>query len=194
MCEEILKAVRADSLLALLLDLIVVNGQKLRRDGAVKHIKKRILQRPILSRIGNIAYVGTDLGFCQTEVDVVHARMITVVGTPAVNVLAEILGADIQTVGLVGDVHQNLRAFAGLGVFIGDRIIILCVPDILKMLQNRLADIDDAHFSAELPGHNDSVVFGAGGRSETGHRTGNHVFRRKAKLFHGHGTDQNGEG
>lgn len=64
--EEVLQAVRADGILALLLDLIVMYRQKLRCYGAVKHIVERGLEDAILGLARDIADVRANLSLGQT--------------------------------------------------------------------------------------------------------------------------------
>ena len=92
--EEVLQAVRADILLALLLDLIVVDGQQLGRYRAVENIPQCVGEDLVLSVLGNVSHACTNLSFGKTHVDIVHAGVVAVVGAPAVDKLAEILGAE----------------------------------------------------------------------------------------------------
>lgn len=102
--EEVLQAVGADGLLALLLDHVVVDRQQLGRHRAVEHVVERGLELFILGGRSDIADVCAHLRLRDTEVDVIVGRVVTVVGAPAVDELAEILGADVETVDLVGQV------------------------------------------------------------------------------------------
>ena len=119
--------------------------------------------------------------------------MVAVVGAPAVDILAEVLGADVETVALVGDVHQHLGALARLGVFIGDGIIVMRMTDVVEMLIDALGDVDHADLSAELFGHDDRVGLGARRGAEARHRAGDHIRRGQTHALHGHRADHDGK-
>ena len=68
--------------------------------------------------------------------------MVAVVGRPAERELREIPRPDDEAVFRVRDVHQNLRALAGLRVFIHDGPVFGIVPDVAEVHVDRLLDID----------------------------------------------------
>ena len=193
MREEVLKRVGADGVLALLLYLVIMDGQKLRRDGAVQHIPQRGSKHLVVRGLGNVAHVRANLRLCQAEVDVIVAGMVAIEGAPAVHELAEILCADVKAVDLVGDIQQHLSTLTRLRVFKGDGIVVMRVADIVKVLVNRLADVDDANLRAELLRHYDSVGLRAGGGAEAGHGAGHDVRRGQAHALDGHGADHDGK-
>ena len=194
MGEEVLQAVGAHGVLTLLLDLVVMDGEKLGRDRAVQYVPEGRGQDLVLGVGGNVPQVRTDLGLGQAQIYVVHAGMVAVIGAPAVDELAEVLGAHIQAVDLVGDVHEHLGALSGLGVFKGDAVIVMGVADVVKMLVDGLADINDPDLRAALLGHDDGVGLGAGGSAEAGQGAGHHVRGGQAHALHGHGADHDGQG
>ena len=108
-------------------------------------------------------------------VDIVHAGVVAVVGAPAVDKLAEILGADIKTVDLVCNVHEHLRALTSLGVFKCDGVVVVGVADIVKVLVHALADIDYTNLGADLLGDDDGIGLRAGGGAEAGEGAGNDI-------------------
>ena len=120
--------------------------------------------------------------------------MVAVVCAPAVNKLAEILRAHVEAVDLVGNVHENLGAFTGLGILKGDGVIVVSVADVVKVLIHGLADVNYADFGADLLGNNDGVGFCTGRGAEAGERAGNDVGGRKAHLLDRHRADHDGEG
>ena len=68
--------------------------------------------------------------------------MIPVVGSPAKGQFGKVAGTDHQTVFLVGYVHQDLSAFAGLAVFVGHVMNRWVVTDIFEMLEAGILDGD----------------------------------------------------
>ena len=60
--------------------------------------------------------------------------MVTVVGAPAECQLRKVSGTDHKAVLLVGDIHQDLGPFAGLGVLVGGIHHFRIVADVLEML------------------------------------------------------------
>ena len=193
MGEEVLQAVGADGVLTLLLDEVVMYRQKLRSDGAVKHVIERGLENLVLGLAGDVADVCAHLGLGQAKVHVVHAGMVAVIGAPAVDKLAEILGADVKAVDLIGDVHEHLRALTRLRVLKGNGVIVMRVADIVKVLVDGLADVDNANLRADLLGDDDGVGLGAGRGAEAGQSAGDDVRARKPHFLHGHGADHDGK-
>ena len=119
--------------------------------------------------------------------------MVAVIGAPAVDELAEILGADVKAVELIGDIHEHLRALARLRVLEGDGVIVMRMTDIVKVLVDALADVDNADFRADLLGDDDGVGLGAGGGAEAGHSAGDDVRRGQPQLLDRHRADHDGK-
>lgn len=68
---------------------------------------------------------------------------------------------DVKAVELIGDIHEHLRALARLRVLEGDGVIVMRMTDIVKVLVDALADVDNADFRADLLGDDDGVGLGA---------------------------------
>ena len=62
----------------------------------------------------------TDERFRNSAVDSVHGHVVAVVGCPAECQFGKVSRADDQAARLVGDVHQDLGAFASLRIFVRD--------------------------------------------------------------------------
>ena len=71
------------------------------------------------------------------------------VGGPAQRQLAQVARADHQTALHVGDVHQYLRALAGLTVFIGRRAVFGIESDVAEVLRAGVADRNFADRDAQ---------------------------------------------
>ncbi len=76
--------------------------------------------------------------------------MVAVEGTPAQGDFGEIAGTDDDAADGVGDVHENLGAFAGLAVFVDHVEIFGVVADILEVAGDGLGDVDRAQFGADF--------------------------------------------
>ncbi len=118
-------------------------------------------------------------------VDAVHRHLVAVVGGPAECQLAQVARADDDAVLLVGDVHQNLRAFARLRIFVGRRVIRGIDADIAEMLFARLADRDFAHGDPQPPHQFEGVAVGAVRRAEARHRDAENPRAVEPQLVEG---------
>ena len=78
----------------------------------------------------------------------VHGHVIGVVGAPAERNFGEVTRADNDSAFAVRDVHQYLRALAGLHVLVSHVEFLRVVPDVGKMLEACLLDIDGTEFHA----------------------------------------------
>ena len=192
--EKVLQGVAANAVLALLLDHVVVDGQQLGGYGAVQHVIEGGFEHRVLRGAGDVRHRGANLGFRHADVHIVHGGVVTVVGAPPVNILRQILRAHIQTVDLVGNVHQDHGAHSRLGIFKGDGVIVMGVADVVKVLIYTLADVNHAHFASPLLCHHHGVALGAAGGTEAGHGHGDHVLAGQAHPPDGQGTDHHGQG
>ena len=66
-------------------------------------------------------------------VHTIHRHMVAVVGGPSERQLRQITCADDQPVFRIGQIHQYLRAFACLRVFVNYVVIAFLVPDVVKV-------------------------------------------------------------
>jgi len=76
------------------------------------------------------------------DVDSIHAHVVAIVGTPSEGQFAEVARADDQSAILVAQVHEDLRAFACLRVFVGCIVDGGVVADVGKMLCDGLGNAD----------------------------------------------------
>lgn len=106
--------------------------------------------------------------------------MIAVEGAPAERRLGEVSGADDESARLSGDVHEDLGAFARLGVFVGEVVLGGGVLDVAQVLLERGVDGCFAHGDTELL----AEPFGIVARSRAGARAGhgNGVDAREAEA------------
>ena len=95
--------------------------------------------------------------------------MVAVVGGPAQRQLAQVARADHQTALHVGDVHQYLRALAGLTVFIGRRAVFGIESDVAEVLRAGVADRNFADRDAQPAHQFQRGVVGAVRGAEAGH-------------------------
>ena len=114
--------------------------------------------------------------FRHADVDVVHRHVVAVESAPAQCQLGEIAGADHESAKLVGQVHQDLRAFAGLRIFIRDIEQVFVVVDILKMLLDRVVNPNDPELGASGLHQLFGIGAGALAGAEAGHGDGDNSF------------------
>ena len=118
--------------------------------------------------------------------------MIGVVGCPTERKLGQVARADHEAAELVGKVHKDLRAFAGLGVLVGDVRHTRVVADVGEMRANGLADRDGAKVDAQLLGQALGVGLGAARRAEAGH--GHRMDARAGQPQHIEGAHRDEQG
>ena len=120
--------------------------------------------------------------------------MVTVVGSPAQGQLAEIPGADDQSARLIGHVHEHLGPLPGLGVLIGDVLILRVVADVPEVTAHRVPDGDGPQGGPHVLRQEDGVVLRPLRGAEAGHGDGNDVTGVPVEHPHGQGGDQQGQG
>ena len=115
------------------------------------------------------------------RVDVVHRHVVAVVGAPAQRQLREVARADDEPADLVGDVHQDLRALARLGVFVGHVVLALVVADVPEVLPHGVADGDHPQRRAQDLGQPLGVAARARRGAEAGHGDGDDPRARQPR-------------
>ena len=136
-----MELIGAHQILGLLGDHPVLRRQQLRTHRRVKNVIKDILQFFVAAGIRVIPYQMADQRLGNRCIHPVHGHMVSVVGGPAQCQFRHISRTNDQCIFLVCDVHQHLRAFPGLPVFIGNIMAFHILPDIGKMSGHRFSDI-----------------------------------------------------
>ena len=184
-----MQLVRTHEVLGLLRDLAVARRrQQLRRDRRVKHVVEhggkvgpRLASRarsrkPRFSAcrglVRHVAHEVPHERLGHAGVHAVHAHVVGVVGCPAQRKLGEVARAHHEAALPVRDVHEDLRALAGLRVLVGHGVVGLVVPDVGKVLAHGRRDGDLSQLTAERLAHGTGVVMRAHGRAKAGHRDG----------------------
>ena len=108
----------------------------------------------------------------------VHAHVIRVVSAPSERKLAQVSRADQKPAVLVGKIHQNLRAFACLRIFVGYILHAWVVPDVAHVPECRVADRDLQKLRAKGAHQITGIVIGAARCAEAGHCDAKDIFRR----------------
>ena len=133
--EEVVQFVRADQVLCLLLDVaVLVCRDQFGADRRVDDIQQGEAGGIVHLVIGNPFDQVFDQCFRDAAVHAVHRHMVAVVGRPAERKLRQVAGADHEAAGLVGNVHQHLRALARLAVFIGHVVYGFVMADVGEVL------------------------------------------------------------
>ncbi len=101
--------------------------------------------------------------------------------------------ADHKAAHGVCHIHEHLRPLPGLGVFKDYVFVFKAVADILKMLHDGFAYIDDLQFRAQLLGKQYSVAFGSVRCAEAGHRHRPKIFAPQAHHIYCPGAGKHGE-
>ena len=125
------------------------------------------------------------------RVDGVHAHVVAVIGSPAERQLRQVARADDKTASLVGQVHQNLRALAGLAVLVGHVLNCRVVLNVLEVLLHSRVDRNLAEAHTQVAGKRLGIRLGAMRRAKAGHGHGRDTGARQAQCIEGaHGYKQ----
>ncbi len=111
--------------------------------------------------------------------------MVAVEGHPAQRSLGEIARAHHQPARGIADIHENLRAFARLGVFVGYAEIVWIMADVAKVLRNGGGDVDLAQGDAQVIGQRFGVAARARGCAEARHGNGDDALQRQREYVEG---------
>ena len=166
------------------------SGQQLRGHRGVQNILQHVVKLRLLPVPGEISHQMPDQGLRDRGVDAVHAHVVPVVGTPAQGQLAEVSGADDQAPAGVGNVHQHLGPFPGLGVFVGDGMVLRVVADVPEVAADTLGDIHRPEGRPHLLRQKHRVVPGPVCGAEAGHGDGDDVRQGAVQQLHGKAGNQ----
>ena len=108
--------------------------------------------------------------------------MISIIGSPPERKFREITRTDHHSPELVGEIHENLRAFTSLRVLIRDIMHIRVLSDILKMLKHSLRDVHfaDIHTQALHEAH--CIAMRTSRRTEARHGDSHDAFAVELEL------------
>ena len=187
-----MEIVRSDDILGLLCDLAVLCGKKLGADGRIENVKQASL-RFALHRACEISNEVADERLRNVRVHAVHGHMVAVVGGPAERNLGKVTRTDNEAARLVGDIHDDLRAFARLRVFKGNVVVIFIVSDILEVNGDRSLDIDGSDGRTERLCKQNGVALGSLRGAEARHGDGDDVLSVSAEKVHRSCRDQKRE-
>ena len=151
---------------------LLICGKEFRADGRIDDIEERCCTNRVLllDLLGQVAYQRADEGLRNGDVDGIHRHVVAIISRPSKCQFRQIAGTHHKTVGLIGNVHQNLRALSGLCVFISDIVHFCVVIYVRKMLHYGLSDIHFAHCDAKCLHQLNRIVVGASRCAESGHR------------------------
>jgi hypothetical protein len=122
--EEVVELVGSDQHLRLLGDLAVVAGrEQFGADRGRHDVLEDGAFGADMAGVGRPADEVLHQGLRHADVHVIHRHVVGVERAPAERGFGKVARADDEAVALVGDVHQDLRAFAGLGVLEGDVVL-----------------------------------------------------------------------
>ena len=116
--------------------------------------------------------------------------MVAIVGGPAERQFRQIAGTHHKTIGLVGNVHQNLRAFARLCVLVRDIAEGCVVIYVGKMLHYGFSDVYFAQCDAKCLHEANCIVVCAIGCAESGHCDPDNSTSIQAEKIKRAGADQ----
>ena len=140
--EEIVQLIWANQVLRLLLNGAVCRGwQQLRRNRCVQDVAQNVSNFVLALLLISVCAVINkvpDQRLWYRSIYAVHGHLVTVIRCPTKRQLGKVARANDHAAHLVGDVHQNLRALASLGVFVHNIVNILIVADVGKVLQHRI--------------------------------------------------------
>lgn len=129
------------------------------------------------------------------RVDGIHAHVVTVIGSPAECQLRQVARADDKAASLIGQIHQNLRALAGLAVLVGHVLHGRIVLNVLEVLLHGRVDRNLAEAHAKVASERLGIRLGTMRRAKAGHGHGSDACARqpqRIKGAHGHKQCQRG--
>ena len=190
-----MQLVRAHQILGLLRNLAVARGrQKLGGHRRIEDIEQDLGNTPAKD-ISRIAHQMAHKRLGHARVDGVHAHVVAVIGSPAERQLRQVARADDKTASLVGQIHQNLRALAGLTVLVGHVLHSRVMLDILKVLLHGRVNRNLAEAHTQVAGKRLGIRLGAMRRAKAGHGHGSDARARQPQCIegtHGHKQRQRG--
>ena len=119
--------------------------------------------------------------------------MVCIVGTPAESNFGQVTSTDDNTAFLVAEIHEDLRTFTSLDIFVGHVRHCRIVSDVFEVLHASLGDVDRTESHAEAVSHIDGIVLRALRRAEPRHGHGNDVGSRTVEKLERFVHDQQGE-
>ncbi len=171
--------VGAHDVLGLLGDLAVLGRQQFGTDGRGQdrgeHLGKAgsgLALSEALRVIGAILHQVTHQGLGHRGIDRVHAHVVAVVGGPSQGQFGQVARTDDQTLGLIGQVHEQLGTFAGLDVFEGYVVTGRVVVDVTEVLIHGRLDVDGLGGYAQEFGQGQGIALGAIRGAGAGHGYG----------------------
>ena len=177
-------------------DLSLLGRQQLRGDGGRQNILQHGGQArgapPLL--VGHISHQMAHQRLGDACVHGVHGHVVPVIRRPAQGQLAQVPGADDQAAGLVGQVHQDLRALPCLPVLEGDGEILHGLADVLEMELHGGADVDLPEAGPDLLRQDLGVGLRPLGGAEAGHGDGQNIGLGTAQQLHGPCRDEQRQG
>ena len=191
-----MELVGAHQILGFLADLPLDGRQQLRGHGRVQNVRQDCGKLGVLGLlvVGDEADQMPHQGLGDAGVDGVVAHVVAVVGAPAQGQLAEVPGADDQTSGSVGDVHEHLGPLPGLGVLIGDGVVLRVVADVLEVAADAGGDVHGPQGGPQPLRQQHRVGLGPVRGAEAGHGDGDDVGGGPVQHLHGQGRNQHRQG
>ena len=118
--EEVMQFVGAHQVFGLLRDIAVFIGRdKFGADGGGDNVEQGLGAIVIGNGAGHPADEVAHQRLGDGSIEAIHTDMVACIGGPAQGQFAEVARADHEAAHLVGCIHQNLSALAGLYVLVG---------------------------------------------------------------------------
>ena len=190
--EEIVQGIRAQGVLRALGQLARLGGDQLGGDRRIEDIlhDRGDFAAELCARVADEM---PDQRFGHRGAHVVHAHLVAVVGAPAQRQLAQIARAQREAADLVGDIHDDLRAFARLRIFVGDVVHFGVLPDIFEVLLDGLDDGDGSGRAPDQRHQPERVLQRAAARAHAGHGDADQPLHRIARAAERIGGGEQGE-
>ena len=168
--EEIVQLVWSHEVFGLLADIaLFVGWNQFRTDGGFDDIGQYLTGLGIGKSGGKILDEIADKGLGNASVHTIHRHVVAVISGPAQGQFTHVASADNESAHLVGHIHKNLSALAGLSVLVGHIMLIHVMADIQEMLGDALGDADFAQGHSQPFHEHKGIVMGAVGGAESGH-------------------------
>ena len=119
--------------------------------------------------------------------------MVASIGSPTQSQFAEVARTYHETAHLVGSVHQDLGALAGLHILVSHIVRLAIVAEVAEMQFAGFADADFANCNAEALHQVERIGVGAVGRSESRHRDADYAAAVLSQSVKGMHTNEQGQ-
>ena len=163
----------------------LVGRGKLGRDRRINHIYQHIVLGSKGGLLGQIAHQILNQRLRHTGIHAIHRHVVAIIGGPSECQLREVASAYYQSVILVGQVHEYLRALTSLRIFVGGIVDGSVVVDIMEVLSDGSSNGYLQLLDAQRLHKRSCIIVGAVGSAKAWHRDTDNTLAVESYLIKG---------